>query len=108
MTRDASRHETAHDADGPGVPAPLLERVRDALGADAADPTPEGCIAAGERLLTGVLASDVHGRATAVELLTADALVTWAFELAADHPERLDALAATAMARIAAAGTAGR
>ena len=108
MTHDASHEPGTQQAGGPGVPAPLHERVREALGADAVEPTPEGCIAAGERMLARVLASDVHGRDTAVELLTADALVTRAFELAADEPGRLDELAAAAMVRIAAAGTSAR
>jgi hypothetical protein len=96
---------TPHDGDG--VPALLLERVREALGPDAAAPTPGACLDAGERMLARVLCADGGSRATAVDLLTADALVTWAFELAADAPAQLDALAGSAMRRIAATGATG-
>lgn len=53
---------------------------------------------AGQALLHGVLARSGEGagdRANALDLLAADACVTWAFEAAADDP---DAVAARAMA----------
>lgn len=86
--------------------AALRARVASALldeGGDAADasPPPELCLAAGERLLDAALAGDERSRATALDLLAADALVTRAFELAAGHPE-LERLAEAAMRRIAA------
>ena len=67
----------------------------------ATAPTPELCLAAGERLLDAALAGDERSRATALDLLAADALVTRAFELAAGHPG-LERLAEAAMRRIAA------
>ena len=103
MTTGAVREPVDDD-----VPEPLLDGVRAALGANAARPSPEACLDAGERMLASVLRADGASRATAIDLLTADALVTWAFELAADAPDRIDALAESAMARIAAAGAAER
>ena len=86
--------------------AALRARVATALRDEggegaAAAPTPELCLAAGERLLDAALAGDERSRATALDLLAADALVTRAFELAAGHPE-LERLAEAAMRRIAA------
>ncbi|HEU4629038.1 MAG TPA: hypothetical protein VFS08_04810 [Gemmatimonadaceae bacterium] len=104
---DTGRSGAPRHVAGDGVPELLRTRLREALdeapGADVARPTPEDCLAAGERLLTRVLHADDRSRETAIDLLTADALVTHAFELAADDPERIDALAAAAMARIATA-----
>ena len=82
--------------------ARVASALRDAGGQAAADaPTPELCLVAGERMLDAALAGDERSRATALDLLAADALVTRAFELAAGHPE-LERLAEAAMRRIAA------
>lgn len=68
----------------------------------------EACLAAGEALLAGVLRDDTGSREVALDLLAADALVTRAFERAADAPATLPALADAAMLRIARlAGSAG-
>ncbi len=64
-------------------------------------PLPEALIAAGERLMQDVLAAPPRNRDSAVDLLAADACVTYAFEAAADEPERIVALADGAMQRIA-------
>jgi hypothetical protein len=88
----------------PPTPAALRERVAAALrdvGGDGDAPTPVACLAAGERLLAGVTAGDERSRGTALDLLAADALVTWAFELAAAAGDELEELAAGAMRRIA-------
>jgi len=63
---------------------------------------PEACLNAGERLLDELLASGSTSRATALDLLAVDALVTYAFQSAADEPALLDVRAARALARIAA------
>jgi hypothetical protein len=63
---------------------------------------PEACLEAGERLLDALLASGSTSRATALDLLAVDALVTYAFQAAADDPRRLEERSARAMARIAA------
>ncbi|MFN5580921.1 hypothetical protein [Gemmatimonas sp.] len=63
---------------------------------------PEACLEAGEELLDALLASGSTSRASALDLLAIDALVTYAFQAAADDPARLEERAAQAMARIAA------
>jgi hypothetical protein len=60
------------------------------------------CLDAGERLLDALLNAGTTSRATALDLLAVDALITYAFQAAADDPARLEQRAAMAMARIAA------
>ena len=62
---------------------------------------PEACLEAGESLLDSLIASGSTSRATALDLLAVDALVTYAFQAGADDPARLEERAARAMARIA-------
>jgi hypothetical protein len=86
------------------TPPALVERVQAVLGADAESagmPAAEALLRAGERLLDNVLAESAAGREVALDLLAADACVTWAFEAAADEPSTLPARADEAMARIA-------
>ncbi len=64
-------------------------------------PLPEALLAAGEQLLQQVLAAPDRNRSTAVDLLAADAAVTYAFEAAADQPARLVELAEGSVRRIA-------
>ena len=88
----------------PTPPDALAERLRLALAPhidEAVGRVPEACLSAGERLLDALLASGSTTRGTALDLLTVDALVTYAFQVAADAPERLEERAARAMARIA-------
>lgn len=93
------------DARGADVPPNLAARIRAALGPelelDAAD-TSDRCVAAAERLVAGLLAADSTGRDSALTLLAADALVTYAFEAAAEAPDTLPARAAAAMQTLAA------
>ena len=56
---------------------------------------------AGEVLLRRVLVTDIEARAIALDLLAADACVTYAFEAAADEPSKLGARAAAAAMKIA-------
>ena len=63
---------------------------------------PEACLDAGETLLDALLASGSTSRATALDLLAVDALITYAFQAAADDPALMDVRAARALARIAA------
>ena len=79
-----------------GATGGLFDRTR-----DPAESTPEACLAAGEHLLDGLLNSGSTSRGSALDLLAVDALVTYAFQAAADAPDRLEARAAHAMARIA-------
>lgn len=97
----AARRDEAPDA--------LVARVEEVF---AAHPLwgelawPEAFAAAGEHLLAGVQTAGVDAaRASAVDLLAADACVTWAFEAAAEDPETLGARADAAMRRIAALAT---
>lgn len=90
----------------PRPPAALAERMRAVLAAPAgAAPTehaPEAYVAAAEALLSSLLRDGCGARASALDLLVADALVTYAFEAAGDEPARLAERAAAAMSRIAA------
>ncbi len=102
MTSPAGAWVAAH-AEQP--PAALRARL-DALlngdhpGTDAS--VAPALLAAGEALLSAILRSGSTQRDAALDLLTADALVTYAFEAAADDPSMLDSHAATAMRAIAA------
>lgn len=92
------------------VPPPALRARLDAalgsdLRADSADLS-ETLLAAGERLVRDLLAEDATSRDSALDLLAADALVTYAFEAASEHPVDLARRAAAAMARIARLGGA--
>ena len=91
----------------PAPPPALAERLRDALAdvAGAADESvAERCLAAGERLLAGLLARGCGSRDAALDLLAADALVTYAFEAASAEPARLEERARRAMANLATIG----
>ena len=93
----------------PAPPDALLRRLGEALGADAlreAGDAAEVCLAAGERLLSTVLREDEASRDYALDLLAADALVTYAFEAASADPASLSARAAEAMRSIASRGMA--
>ena len=59
-------------------------------------------ILAAEQLLRRVLAGGAVARANALELLAADACVTWAFESAAEEPKTVAAFAERATRGIAA------
>jgi hypothetical protein len=63
---------------------------------------PEAYLSAAETLLTHLLRDGCAERGSALDLLVADALVTYAFEAAGDDPARLARRAATATSRIAA------
>ncbi len=89
----------------PTPPDALLRRLQELLAEDVSRPAaevPEACLTAGERLLDNLLQSGSTSRATALDLLAVDALVTYAFEAAADDPTRIVARATAAMQRIAA------
>jgi hypothetical protein len=93
------------DARRPLPPPVLAARLRELLGPDVrrdAGEAADVCLAAGEALLARLLRADPSSRDTALSLLAADALVTYAFEAAAATPASLDARAAAAMARISA------
>lgn len=88
----------------PAPPSALHRRLCDLVASSAHRPVvdvPEACLEAGEHLLDALLASGSTSRATALDLLAVDSLVTYAFQAAADDPSRLEERAARAMARIA-------
>jgi hypothetical protein len=89
----------------PRPPAALAQHLEGLLAPFASQPServPEVCLEVGERLLDSLLCSGSTSRGTALDLLAVDALVTYAFEAAADAPELIESRAARAMARIAA------
>jgi hypothetical protein len=88
------------------VSAPALsERMRIALDSvDAAGGVVEDrALSAALHLAGEVLRESGGTRTTAISLLAADALMTYAFEAAADAPDRIDALAEAAISRISSA-----
>jgi uncharacterized membrane protein len=96
---------TREPAPPPVLRARILAAVGNAAGDDRSRAT-EICSAAGEQLLAKVLRDGCTDRDAALDLLTADALVTYAFEEAGASPRELDARASAAMARIASIGVA--
>jgi hypothetical protein len=91
----------------PRPPAALRSRIDavlgEALALDAAE-TSDACLRAGEGLVESLLRSNATTRDSALDLLTADALVTYAFEAASEAPADLAERAGAAMTRIAALG----
>ena len=89
----------------PGAPPALMARVHALLGAN-----PEwerlsrvdAFTAASEVLLRRVLEGAAVARTSALDLLAADACVTWAFEAAADDPATIAGRAERATRGIAA------
>ena len=72
----------------PAPPAVLLDRIVSHLGEDAhADSTrgSEICAGAGVRVLTQLIGARCGDRQNALDLLAADALVTYAIESASEH-----------------------
>lgn len=102
MTTPAGAWVAAHAEQPPAALRARLDGIlnTDAAGADA--PVAPALLAAGEALLTTILGSGSTQRDAALDLLTADALVTYAFEAAAADPSTLDTRAAAAMRTIAA------
>jgi hypothetical protein len=97
------------DARRPIPPEALRARIDAALGADLqaeTDDAAETLLTAGERLVRSLLVENATTRESAIDLLAADALVTYAFEAASEQPGDLSRRAAAAMARIAALGDA--
>jgi hypothetical protein len=77
--------------------------MRQALN-DNPSPTATEVLDAAERLLDNVLRSDCETRASALDLLTVDALMTRALEIAGRDPKLLEEFPEQAMLRIAAHG----
>jgi hypothetical protein len=95
----------------PPPPPELRDRLLGCLGDDGVQPVsalPEVAVSTAERMLRGLLASGDTSRATALDLLVVDSLVTYAFEAAADAPETLGPRAMAAMTQLAQVGAAPR
>jgi hypothetical protein len=89
-------------------PPPALRRrveeaLTDSLALDAGDAA-DACLRSGERIVRELLHGDCTTRESALDLLTADALVTYAFEAAGEGPADLAPRAAEAIRRIASLG----
>jgi uncharacterized membrane protein len=93
------------DARRPAPPTRLRTRIDAALGralqSDANDAA-AACLRAGEELARELLQENATSRESALDLLAADALVTYAFEAASERPGELVAQSRAAMVRIAA------
>lgn len=101
------RWEAPATADERDVPPPsLVRRLAEALDgrregdADASD-VPDAYLDAAEALFARVLDAGCTSRDHALDLLTVDALVTYALEAAADRPDEVAERARTAMRRFA-------
>jgi len=89
----------------PAPPPRLSNRIGETLGTalDAdLSAAPALCLASAEALLRDVLGRPSAGRDVALDLLTVDALVTYAFELLSADLQTLDDMAAITMRRLAA------
>ncbi|MDQ2665267.1 MAG: hypothetical protein M3Z05_04585 [Gemmatimonadota bacterium] len=80
-------------------------------GVDSPADVPDALLAAGERIIAKLLRPEGSTRDSALDLLAADALMTYAMEAAAENTATLDHRAAGSMTRIsrlaeAAASTA--
>jgi hypothetical protein len=87
-------------------PPRLAARIAEALGDAGESPAaqlPDRCVDAADVLLRDLLGRGSSGRDLALDLLTVDALVTYAFEAASDEPASLMERADGAMRRLAAA-----
>jgi hypothetical protein len=88
----------------PSPPRVLRERVEAlVLAAPGHDGDPAASLlAAAESALAQLSRRAPDDRTTALDLLAVDALVTYAFEYAADAPDVIPALSARAMSRLSA------
>ena len=87
----------------PAPPPRLLHRIVEVLGPSAnAEAGPAVLLDAAERLLRDLTAEASLGRDAALDLLTVDALVTYAFEYAATSPESLVDATKAAIERLGA------
>ena len=71
------------------------------------DRVPDLFLAASERLVAELLRSECTSRDSALDLLTADALLTYAFEAAGADIDTIGRRASEAMTRIASLADAG-
>ena len=95
----------------PAPPAALHAHLAGLLAHEVerdASEVPALFLGAAERLVGELLRGDCASRESALDLLAADALITYAFEAAAESPRDLVPRAAEAMRRIALLGATAR
>ena len=93
----------------PAPPAALAQRIARAVGDEGSRSVADAhevLVTAGERIAGEVLSGGGTSRDAALDLLAADALVTYAFEALSQRPRELARGAERSMARIAILGTA--
>jgi hypothetical protein len=86
----------------PAPPEELAAAIRNALGNAAESKTANDLLDAAERLLDKVLRTDCETRASALDLLTVDALMTHALVLANKDTKAPETFAEEAMRRVTA------
>jgi hypothetical protein len=87
----------------PAPPEELASAMRNALNEGAKTPSAEDLLAAAERALDRVLRTDCETRASAIDLLTVDALMTHALEIATRDLKTPDDFPEQALRRITSA-----
>lgn len=87
----------------PAPPEELATAMRNALNDATENPTAEDLLAAAEHLLDKVLRTDCETRASAIDLLTVDALMTHALQIAGKDPNAPDDFAEQAIRRVTSA-----
>ena len=87
----------------PAPPDDLATAMRSTLKDSTSNPSAEELLQAAERLLEKVLRTNCETRASAIDLLTVDALMTHALLVASKDPLTADDFAEKALARVTAA-----
>ena len=87
----------------PAPPEELASAMRSALKEETTSPTAEDLLAAAEQALDKVLRTDCETRASALDLLTVDALMTHALEIASKDPNAPEDFPEQALRRITSA-----
>jgi hypothetical protein len=87
----------------PAAPEELVSAMRKALPEGTKNPTAEDLLVAAEHALDKVLRTDCETRASALDLLTVDALMTHALEIAGKDPNTPDDFPEQALRRITSA-----
>ena len=85
----------------PAPPEELASAMRNAL--EEGNPSAEDLLVAAEHALDRVLRTDCEARASALDLLTVDALMTHALEIASKDPKAPDDFPEQALRRITSA-----
>ena len=102
MATPAGAWLAAHSEQPPVALRARLDGILNAASATPDAPVARALLDAGQTLLSTILGSGSTQRDAALDLLAADALVTYAFEAAAEEPAMIDVRAAAAMRAIAA------